>query len=279
MVLHAAVVRSLQYLVLGLRMLALHPWLFLQIVLYFSAPAILAACLAGLVSPHELWRGLLLFLLQGVTIVVAPVVFMMAVSAACRDEAVSFGELVRRSAAWLPRYLWTNLHTSVIFWIPVGSLLALRAGLEAPLLAAGVPGVPLALGWLLLLSGTAVYFHARTLLAPFLAIHANLPGTRATLTSWRLSGQHLAKVLSTFLICAAPTAPPFVLLTFVMLVGEGVSLGMREVLAQLVGVTLQLVRVTLIPPVHYLYTELWQQELARRGRDATASLSRAVSSP
>ena len=57
--------------------------------------------------------------------VVAPVVLMHAVDAGRGGERIGVLEATRRGVPWVPRYVWTNVHTTVLFWVPVGTLVLL----------------------------------------------------------------------------------------------------------------------------------------------------------
>ena len=257
-----AIRTSLQYLKLGAALTLRAPILFAQIGIFFSIPALGAALLAGTIASGGRW-GVLLVTLDSLTTLVGPVVFMMAVGAGYRREVTSFGQVVRQTLPWLPRYLWTNVHTSVIFWVPVGSAVLLRGWLESGLGQTGVLDGVVTWGSVPLIGCLAAYFHSRTLLAPYLAVHSDLPATRAVWESWRLSGRHLSQVVATFLLCSAPLAAPTALILLALLRGDAFNIGMSEVEPHLLGVGIQLVRLTLIPAAYVLYHELWDAEDAR----------------
>ena len=172
--------------------------------------------------------------------------------------------------AWLPRYLWTNVHTSAIFWIPMGSLVAVsqwflgQAQLEGP--NAEVAGAL----WIVLIVLAGLYLHSRTLLAPCLALHADLPATLATLESWRLSGRHFGKVFSTMVISCAPV---------VLVIGVGIAAAlvaaeanpdlkatMVSMLPFLTCAAIQLIRPFLYPATLGLCDDLWRDEQRERAR-------------
>ena len=157
-----AIKTSLKYLKSGAALTLRAPVLFAQIVVMFSLPALGAALLAGTIASGGNW-GVLLVTLDSLTTVVGPVVFMMAVGAGHRREATSFGQVVLQALPWLPRYIWTNVHTSVIFWLPVGSVVLLRGWLESGLGQTGVLDGVVTWGFVFLVGGLAAYFHSRTL--------------------------------------------------------------------------------------------------------------------
>ena len=257
-----AIKTSLQYLKLGAALTQRAPVLFAQIIVMFSIPALGAALLAGTIASGGRW-GVLLVILDSLTTLVGPVVFMMAVGAGYRREVTSFGQVIRRTLPWLPRYLWTNVHTSLIFWVPVGSVVLLRGWLESGLVQTGVLDGIVTWGFVFLIGGLAAYFHSRTLLAPYLAVHSDLPASRATWESWRLSGRHLSQVVATFLVGSAPLAAPTALILLALLRGDAFNIGMSELEPHLLGVGIQLVRLTLIPAAYVLYHELLDAEEAR----------------
>src|SRR4029077_7034711 len=83
---------------------------------------------AGLVlyGPKDTpWYQPLVSLLPLITMVVAPVVLMHAVGARRGGERIGVLEATRRGVPWVPRYVWTNVHTTILFWVPVGALVLL----------------------------------------------------------------------------------------------------------------------------------------------------------
>ncbi|MBI2887445.1 MAG: hypothetical protein HYY02_09570 [Chloroflexi bacterium] len=252
------------YLTQGFTITTHNPRLFAQIVTVFSLPAMLAGLLATLLPPTQLWSILLIFLLDSTTAVVGPVVFMMAVGAAYREQVLSLRQVAARAVPWLPRYLWTNVHTSAIFWLPVGGLLAAERWLGEQILSSGGLDSLAVLFLGVLTLCLAVYLHSRTLLAPFLAVHSNLPGTRAAWESWRLSGQHLPLVVGTFIAASAPLALPLVLALGALLSNSHATATGGEMLPHLVGVAIQLVRLTLIPAAYMLYRDVCDMEWERQ---------------
>ena len=256
------------YLRRGLAGVRRAPGLYAQLALVYAAPALLAAYLAITVPEPGPVERIALAVLPWITASFAPVVVMLAVSFLSHGRPAGLGRVSWRALFWLPRYLWTNAHTSVIFWAPMLLLLAARGWLEAAVPAAGPPGAALvALGWLLV-GLAALGLHTRTLLAPFLAVHGDLPATLATLEGWRLSGRHFGVCLATLLWGSLPVALPVGLL--------GVALwaalpppawsGLLAALPQLVWVAIHLMRPILIPAVYALYQDLWHAEQARRAR-------------
>jgi hypothetical protein len=168
---------------------------------------------------------------------------------------------------WVPRYVWTNCHTTVIFWLPVGSLLALRGWHEAQ----GPVSRPLWAAWWLVIGALALYLHCRTLLAPFLAVHADLPATRAVVEAWRLSGRHFGLCLTTFVFGSLPVGLLLLGLAggLALLVDAATLDQIERGGADLGWVAIHAIRPLLVPAVYCLYKDLWHAELARREREGS----------
>jgi hypothetical protein len=236
----------------GLAITAQQPDLYLKLVLLYSMPPLIAAWLV-INGPHAaLWFQPLVSLLPLITMVVAPVVLMHAVDAGRGGERIGVLEATRRGVPWVPRYVWTNVHTTVLFWVPVGSLLLLR---EWSPLGPWVPTVV----WVTLIGLVALHQHVRTVLAPYLAVHGELDGTRAALTSWQLGGRHFWLLLGTFLMGSAPVALPLTL-GFLVIEHFGpdpLSAALLAASWQLGWVGVQSTRGLLIPALHTAYEGLY----------------------
>jgi len=166
-------------------------------------PALLAGYLAGYLREPALWQQALMLGLPWVTIVLGTVVIMLAVGYHSRGQTVDLGRAYGEAIRWVPRYVWTNVHNSLIFWAPIGLLVTARRWLAEALPTMWVPDVLVGgLSWLLIIS-VALFLHTRTLLALFLAVHADLPGTLAALEAWRLGGQHFVACFATLVLGTA----------------------------------------------------------------------------
>src|SRR4051794_39805045 len=109
----------------GIEITAQQPDLYLKLIALYSVPPILAAVLVVYAPRDTPWYQPMVSLLPVITMVVAPVVLMHAVDAGRLGERISVLEATRRGVPWVPRYVWTNVHTTVLFWVPVGSLVLL----------------------------------------------------------------------------------------------------------------------------------------------------------
>jgi hypothetical protein len=258
------------YLRRGLTLARRQPGLYLLITVVFVLPALLAAWLVSSAREPTPWQQAAILGLPWLTVVLGTVAIMVAVGCHAHGRPLSLGRTIWYSLSWVPRYLWTNVHTSLIFWGPLAILLALRAWQERALPSAGADGARLAILWWLLIGAAALYLHTRTLLAPFLAVHADLPGTLAALEAWRLSGPAFAACLSVLLVASLPVVLPLGLLTFgvVCALPDEARQASLPALPDLVYAGIQVVRPLLIPATYTLYTDLWDAERARRQAEA-----------
>jgi hypothetical protein len=154
-----------------------------------------------------------------------------------------------------------------VFWVPVGTLLVLREVIGARLRGV-VPTAELVdAATLLVVLGLALYLHTRTLLAPFLAVHGDLPGTLAALEAWRLAGQHFGVCFATLVLGSLPVGLPLGIVT--LSVAQSLSDSGRARLFSageaLAWVGIQLVRPVLIPALYMLYRDVWKIERAQSG--------------
>lgn len=229
------------------------PDLYLKLVLLYSIPPLIAAGLVVYGPRETLWFQPIVSLLPLITMVVAPVVLMHAVEAGFDGERIGVLEATRRGVPWVPTYVWTNVHTTLLFWVPVGSLVLLW---ERSPLGPSLPSVV----WVAVIGMVALHQHVRTVLAPYLAVHGELGGTRAALTSWELGGQHFWHLLGTFVVGSLPVALPLGLV-YVMIERFGpdpLSAALLAASWQLGWVGVQSTRGLLIPALHYAYEDLYE---------------------
>ena len=239
----------------GLAITRQQPDLYLKLIVLYSLPPLAAAWLV-LFGPAS--SQPLAYLLPVITMVVAPVVLMQAVEAGHDGERIGVLEATRRGVPSVPRYVWTNVHTTVLFWVPVGALVLLRDW--SPL----GPVVP-AIVWVLAIGGVALHQHVRTVLAPYLAIHGDFDGRAAVLTSWQLGGRYFWLLLGTFVLASVPVALPLGL-AFLLAERFGPTALAAALLAvswQLGWVAVQSTRGVLIPALHTVYLDLCVSGVAR----------------
>ncbi len=233
----------------GLAITRQQPDLYVKLVVLYSLPPLAAAWIV-LFGPSS--SQPLAFALPLITMVVAPVVLMHAVDAGHDGERIGVVEATRRGVPSVPRYIWTNVHTTVLFWVPVGALVLVRD--RSPLGEA----IPSAV-WVCVIGAVALHQHVRTVLAPYLAIHGDLDGREAVVASWQLGGRYFWLLLGTFLIASLPVALPLGL-AFLLAEHFGpdpLAAALLAVSWQLGWVGVQSTRPVLIPALHTVYEDLW----------------------
>ena len=237
----------------GLDITRRQPDLYLKLLSLYSVPPLVAAGLV-LCAPKDTppWYEPLAYVLPLITIVVAPVVLMHAVDAGRGGERIGVVEATRRGVPWVPRYVWTNVHTTLLFWLPVGSLVLLW---ERSPLGSWLPGVV----WVAVIGMVALHQHVRTVLAPYLAVHGELGSTRAALTSWELGGRHFWHLLGTFVLGSLPVALPLgvAYLAVERFGPDPLSAALVTASWQLSWVGVQSTRGLLIPALHTAYEDLY----------------------
>ncbi len=256
---------------LGFRLVRRYPGAYGLLTALFVPPALIVAALTVLMPQPNLWQNALLYLLRSLTVVLGAVTVMVVVAYHAQGRAIGVPRATWLGLRWVCRYLWTNAHTSLIFWLPVSGIVWVSAW-QAEAAPLGGSGQPLMNGvWWAVIGGVALAIHTRTLLAPFLAVHGDLPGTLAALESWRLSGRSFWGCLSTLALAAAPVALPFGVVCGGLLLAlpAAPQATFLLVLPDLAWAAIQLVRPLLIPAVYVLYTELWDAERARRATEGT----------
>ncbi len=237
-----------RHLLRGFQITRKQPDLYIKLVLLYSLPPMLAAWVVLFGPPQYQLLG---FALPIITMVVAPVVLMHAVDAGHGGERIGVLEATRRGVPSVPIYVWTNMHTTVLFWVPVGALVLLRD--RSPLGEA----LPAAV-WVTLIGAVALHQHVRTVLAPYLAVHGNLDGRQAVVASWHLGGRYFWLLLGTFLLATLPIAAPFggALLVAERFGPDPLAAALLAVSWQLGWVVVQSTRPVLIPALHTVYEDL-----------------------
>jgi hypothetical protein len=241
----------------------------LLILAVYAAPSLIAGYLTATVPEPDLWQRAAILGLPWITVVLGTVVVMVTVSYQAQGRSIGLGLATWEASRWVPRYLWTNAHTSLIFWIPVGLVLQLRNWQEAALPVPGMPAAAVVLLWWLVTGAVALYLHTRTVLAPFLAVHGDLPGTLAAIEAWRLSGRYFALCFGTFVAGALPVALPLGLavLGLAVMLPDAALEALLPAAPDLTWAGIQAVRPVLIPSLYALYKDVWHAEQVRRKRE------------
>ena len=260
--------RAVVYLFRGLAITRHHRATHALIFLVYATPAAVAAWLAvsSVSSRPTAGAQVAMLVLPYVTAIVGTVVVMVAVGQQAYRRRTGLVRASVKGLPWVPRYFWTNVHTTVIFWLPVGLLLLGRAWQEtvAPVQGGLRPVIDVL--WWVVIGAVALVVHTRTLLAPFFAIHGDLPGTLAAVEAWRMSGRHFLLCLFTLIAGAGPVAVPLLAAAFGLLLtlsGQAQA-AFENAIGDLVWVGIQAIRPVLIPAVYLLYRDLWAAEVARR---------------
>jgi hypothetical protein len=240
----------------GLAITRRQPGLYLELCVVYGLPPVVAAWLVVFGPQDSAWDRLLVLALPWITLVVAPVVLMHAVAASCEGERLSLLEATRRGVPSVPIYVWTNVHTTVLFWLPIGLLLLLH---ERSPLGSLVPGAC----WLAVIAVVAVHQHVRTVLAPYLAVHGACSGTHAALTSWRLGGVYFWRLLGTFAFGSLPVAVPLLVCLGLLarFAPDAVVQALVAASLPLSCLGLQSVRPVLVPALHSVWEQIRLDEL------------------
>ena len=232
----------------------------------YVLPSLLVALLALLIPEPNVWEHALRYILRSITVVLGALTVMVMVAYHAQGREIGVAQASWLGLLWVFRYLWTNAHTSLIFWIPFSVLVWLHAG-QQDVVPLGGSIQPFADGiWWVATGGVALAIHTRTMLAPFFAVHGDLPGTVATIESWRLSGRSFWVCLSTLVLASAPIAIPL------GLVGGGLLLALPSAqralfllaLPDLTWAAIQLIRPLLMPAAYMLYKDLQRAECTGR---------------
>jgi hypothetical protein len=252
------------YVRLGIGLTAQAPWLYVAISVVYALPALLAAWLVYANASPQPWETAVIFILPWMTLVLGTVVVMVAVGAHAHGHGLTFGQATWRALPHVPRYVWTNAHTSLVFWIPITALLTLKQW-QAELLPTHEQ---IQIVWWIAIGMLALAIHTRTLLAPFLAIHGDLPATLAALEAWRLSGKAFAACFGTLIAGSLPLALPLALLVVAVLLNQpdDVRRALEPALPNLAYAGIQIIRPLLIPATYLLFVDLWTAEQQRRAR-------------
>lgn len=235
---------------------------YFQAIVLYALPSLVAGYLAATVDGPGLLERALMLGLPWLTIVLGAAVLMVVVANHGRGRRIGLAGATWQGLRWVPRYVWTNCHTTVMFWGPVGALVMLRSWQEA---AFPVGGPLASAAWWLLIGAVTLYIHCRTLLAPFLAVHADMPATLAVVEAWRLSGRWFGVCFGTFVLGTLPVALPLVVAVGVVWFVVGPDAWARVVRGapDLAWVGVHAVRPLLVPALYCLYKELWPAEGAQ----------------
>jgi hypothetical protein len=257
---------GIDYMVKGQAITALDPTAYMVAVVIYIIPSLITAYIVATQAQPSFVEHLLVLSLPWLTLVIGSVVIMVLVGTHARGHTISVWRATLEGLRWVPRYVWTNAHTTVMFWAPMGVLHLAETWQETQAPLTGGAAVLADGAWWLVIALVAVTIHVRTLLAPFLAVHGGLPASLAVLEAWRLSGRYFWLSLATFAAGVLPIALPMAAAAelFSFALTDTARAGLWHAEADLIWVGIHAVRPLMVPAVYLLYKDAWHAELARR---------------
>jgi len=192
------------YVTSGLRICRKDVGGLVTIVGLFMLPPLAAVIVGSQPGPLAYWVA---WGLPWITITLGNIAAVLAIEALDADQPVIPGHILPATIRWLPRYLWTNGLTSVLFW---GLFTPLQWVIGQQTTRWGWS--PLAPTALLLLP--MLFWHVRLVFATYAAIVDDQPGLRSVLISLRLPHRHWKMIVAAFVgsvLIVAPLAGPLYL--------------------------------------------------------------------
>lgn len=192
------------YVVCGLRLCRKDIPGLLTLVGLFLLPPLAAVIVGSQPGPLAYWVA---WGLPWITITLGNISVVLAIEALDAGEPIVPARILPAALRWLPRYLWTNGITSVLFWslfTPLQWVVSQQT--------ANWNWPPFAPTILLLLP--MLFWHVRLVFATYAAIGDNQPGLRAVMTSIRLPHRRWKMVVAAFagsVLIVAPLAGPLYL--------------------------------------------------------------------
>jgi hypothetical protein len=257
---------GIDYMRRGQAIAAMDPAAYVVAVVVYVIPSLITAYIVATSPKPTSVEHILVLSLPWLTLVIGSVVIMVLVGTHARGHTISVWRATLEGLRWVPRYVWTNAHTTVIFWVPVGLLHLAQSWQETYAPATGTAELVAYGAWWVVISLVAVTLHVRTLLAPFLAVHGGLPASLAVLEAWRLGGRYFWLSLATFAAGVLPIAVPLALAAegFSFALSDAARAAVWQAEADLIWVGIHAVRPLMVPAVYLLYKDVWHAELARR---------------
>ena len=205
------------YVVSGLRLCSKDIPGLLTLVGLFMLPPLATVIIGSQPGPVAYWVA---WCLPWITITLGNISAVLAIEALGAGEPVIPARILPAAVRWLPRYLWTNGLTTVIFW---SLFLPLQWIVGQQVAQWGWP--PFAPVLILLLP--MLFLHVRLVFATYAAIVDNQPGWRSVLISLRIPQGRWKMVVAAFagsFLVVAPLAGPLYLMILNMhngLLAEG----------------------------------------------------------
>jgi hypothetical protein len=230
---------------------------FLEFIFAFAFLSAFAALIDYVSTSYTMGFRLFIYMLNIPVIVFASPCLMLAVQSAFDKSGKQAIPILRASVPWIGRYLYTNAHSSFVFWVPIGFLYIMYRFQSINMPVSNEYDYLQRIVWGVIFVLAATYLHTRTALAPYLAIHNNIQATLAITVSFRLSrGGDFWCVFGVLLFASIP--PIFVMGT---VFGLSHFFGMLHLDSMLggsihfIGLGLQGIRILLIPSLYSLHQE------------------------
>lgn len=219
----------------------------------FCLPIVLALALS-VGFPAATWLGPVTFVLSTTTVIGGGLTLMVAVDASVRGETIGMGTILRRALGYLPRYVLTNVHTTIFYW----SILLPAIYLAGQVTIGRPVGVVVVVWALVVAIGTVVHLH--TLFAPYMAVHSDLHPTRAAIEGFRLARNQFALSAATFVSATAGIGVPLLiaigaLWMYATREGPGTVALFDTALPFLIAGLVQLVRPVMVASLHAMYED------------------------
>ena len=196
--------QAVYYVISGLRICRKDVGGLVTIVGLFMLPPLAAVIVGSQPGPIAYWVA---WGLPWITITLGNIAAVLAIEALDAGQPIIPGHILSATIRWLPRYLWTNGLTSVLFW---GLFTPLQWVIGQQTTRWGWP--PLAPTALLLLP--MLFWHVRLVFATYAAIVDDQPGLRSVLISLRLPHGRWKMIVAAFVgsvLIVAPLAGPLYL--------------------------------------------------------------------
>ncbi|MCL0043173.1 hypothetical protein M1N17_01870 [Dehalococcoidia bacterium] len=241
----------------GWRQINTQPRPFLEFVFGFAFLSALAAFIDYFATPDTIGSRLPFYMLNIPVVVFASPCLMLAVQSAFDKSGKQAIPVLWSSLPWVGRYLYTNAHSSVVFWVPIGLLYFMYRFQSINMPVSTDYDYLQRIVWGAIFVLTGIYLHTRTALAPYLAIHNNIQATLAITVSFRLSsGGDFWRVLGVLLFASIP---PIVVMGALLGLGELFGILHLERVSAIslhfIGLVLQGIRLLLIPSLYSLHQE------------------------
>lgn len=199
--------QAAQYVLRGLRICCKDIPGLLTLVGFFMLPPLAAVVIGNQSGQLAYWIA---WALPWITITLGNIAAVLAIEALDKKQPVPVmpGKLLCDAVRWLPRYLWTNGLTTLLFW---GIFQPLQWGLGWLATQEGWPAfTPTAILLLPML-----FWHVRLVFATYAAIVDDQPGLRSVRISIGIARGRWLMVVAAFVgsvLIAAPIAAPLYLL-------------------------------------------------------------------